>query len=247
MSLPRFFCPTRLAQGESFELPSDVTRHVQVRRLQPGDEIELFDGHGNIALARIESIGKKTCQVCIHAQDYVSKELAGKITLIQAMTSQEKLDWITEKATELGVARLIVVQSKRSIIKLDDERARKRAEHCQRIIESASEQCGRNHLMELHLPETLDNAIKACQNIPKLACLPLPDTVTLNDPGLLKEIRAELACAIFIGPEGGWDSLETQAMVKHGAKTVSLGQRILRTETAGLAAVSALCALLSWH
>ncbi|AWB33671.1 16S rRNA (uracil(1498)-N(3))-methyltransferase [Orrella marina] len=246
MTTARFFCDTRLEHCDTIELPDDVAHHVRVRRLREGEPIVLFDGKGRQAEARISVISKSLCQAKIESSSLVSREISGKITLVQAMASQDKMDWIIEKATELGVTRMIAVQASRSVVKLNSDRASKRAAHGRRLIESASEQCGRNHLMQLLMPHSLKQAIEACKDQPMLACVLSEAALPLTSESLLETVRRHQGCSVFIGPEGGWAPDEQNELIKAGAVAISLGRRVLRTETAGLAAVSALTALQRW-
>lgn len=246
MTIARFFCDTDLERDDTIELPDDVAHHVRVRRLREGELIILFDGQGRQAEARISVISKSSCQARIECSRMVSREISGQITLVQAMTSQDKMDWIIEKATELGVKRMIVVQASRSVVKLNPDRASKRAAHGRRLIESASEQCGRNHLMQLLMPYSLKQAIEACKDQPMLACVLSETALPLGSENLLDTVRSHHGCSIFIGPEGGWAPDEQKELLKAGALAVNLGRRVLRTETAGLAAVSALTSLQRW-
>ena len=246
MATARFYCNTDFSVRDPFELPESVAHHIRVRRLRAGEELILFDGRGNQARARLTSAGKSGHLAQIEDSSLLSLELSGQITLVQGMASQDKMDWIIEKATELGVARILVVQAQRSVVRLSGERAQRRITHSQRIIESASEQCGRNHLMQLLMPLSLDEAIVQCNGLPMLACIPDARTRPLSHESLLEPIRKQRGCALFIGPEGGWDPLEQTKLLTAGAMGTSLGSRVLRTETAGIAAVAALTALLDW-
>lgn len=247
MATARFYCNTDLSVRDAFELPDSVAHHIRVRRLRVGEEVILFDGQASQARARLIQVSKSSCLVQIEDSDRRSLELSGQITLVQGMASQDKMDWIIEKATELGVARVLAVQAQRSVVRLSGERAQRRSAHCQRIVESASEQCGRNQLMQLLMPLNLDEAIRQCAGLPMLACLPDAQTQPLNHEAVLEPIRKQRSCAVFIGPEGGWDTSEQSKLLAAGAIATSLGARILRTETAGLAAVAALTALLDWE
>ena len=246
MTTARFYCNAHLEDGMTLELPGDVAHHIRVRRLREGETIILFDGKGTQAKATLTHLSKAGCHASIDSTGQISRELAGQITLVQAIASQDKMDWIIEKATELGVARLIAVQASRSVVKLARARADKRATHGRRIIESASEQCGRNQLMQLHMPHTLGEALELCRADPMFACLVEEASRSLNDENVLAQIKRQHACSIFVGPEGGWSPEEQNVLLHAGAMPVSLGKRVLRTETAGLAAVSALTALLDW-
>lgn len=246
MANPRFFCGCALDVTDLLDLPETVSHHVRVRRLRVDDVIVLFDGAGTEAQARILQTGKSGCSVQIMSVAQASRELNGHITLVQGMASQDKMDWIIEKATELGAARLIPVQARRSVTRLSDDRARRRTAHGARIVESASEQCGRNHLMHLAMPSTLEEAIDQCEGLTLLACMPGDGAAPIGDRQVLDHIEATHGCAIFIGPEGGWDKTESDLLTHRGAIAISLGQRVLRTETAGMTAIAALVALLGW-
>ena len=246
MSFPRFFCQTPLAANQTIDLPEALTHHaLRVLRLKNNSQITLFDGLGGQYNAKL-LINGKHAQAQLDEKHTPERELAGEITLVQGLASGDKMDWIIEKATELGVARLLVVQAQRSVVRLSGERAQRRITHSQRIIESASEQCGRNHLMQLLMPLSLDEAIVQCDGLPMLACIPDARTRPLSHKSLLEPIRKQRGCALFIGPEGGWDPLEQTKLLTAGAMGTSLGSRVLRTETAGIAAVAALTALLDW-
>ncbi|MFW8566392.1 16S rRNA (uracil(1498)-N(3))-methyltransferase [Orrella sp. 11846] len=246
MKWPRFLCPGELKTEQLLELPETVAHHMHVRRLRLGETITLFNGQGLQAQATLEEIDRRRALVRVFQTEHLSREMLGQITLVQAMTQQDKLDWVLEKATELGVHRVIVSTAKRSVVQLDEKRAQRRLEHGQRIIESASAQCGRNHLMQLIMPVSLTQAITLCDQVPRLALLPDSQALPLNHADLLSEIRAANGCAFFIGPEGGWDLQEIQLLQKAHSHCVSLGPRVLRTETAGLTAVASLSALLGW-
>lgn len=246
MTIARFFFPESFSLDALIELPDDVTHHIRVRRVRAGDDIVLFDGCGHEARARLVCSNKTANQAQILEVSNISRELRGRITLVQALTNQDKLDWVIEKATELGVHQLILVQASRSVVKLDGDRAKRRTEHGRRLIISASEQCGRNELMQLKEPVSLKQALDACGHLPKLAGVVVDSTESLLSPRILQRIAVTRACAIFIGPEGGWSPEEQKLLLASGSYAVQFGRRVLRTETAGLFATSALTALLDW-
>lgn len=246
MADPRFYCPTPVFAEQELELPTSVAHHVRVRRLATGDRVVLFDGRGG-ETAGILRIEDKTTSVSLGQHSPQEAELGGQITLIQALPSGDKMDWIIEKAVELGVHRVIPVAAQRSVLKLSGPRLEKRLEHWRGIITSASEQCGRNRLLELSDPRTLEQALASAGPGLPLLCSPEADQ-TLGKhlqacEGQQKNIHA---LCLLIGPEGGWSPEEVAAATRHGVNKIKFGSRILRTETAGLALVAATTALLGW-
>ena len=150
--MPRFFCQSPLATGQLFPLPAGAARHVQVLRLQPGRGITLFDGAGGEYRAVIDRMGRSEVVVRIGAHDAVERETARPIHLAIGMPANERMDWLVEKATELGAASIQPLSAERSVLKLTGERAAKKQAHWQAIAVAASEQCGRNRVPVLHAP-----------------------------------------------------------------------------------------------
>lgn len=246
MNAPRFFCELPMLEGQTVALPQTVSHHIRVRRLKAGQQVVLFDGQGQQFESTLQFSPDGQALAEITSSNFADRELKGRIVLVQGIASQDRMDWVTEKAVELGVAELIPVAASRSVVKLAGERATKRTEHWRKLIISASEQCGRNQLMQVQPPCDLRQAIRACQNLPKLLCHFSDDHVALTDPELLSTIKTAGAVCIVVGPEGGWDANEVRCWLDAGAMITSLGPRVLRTETAGAAATAALTALLSW-
>jgi 16S rRNA (uracil1498-N3)-methyltransferase len=187
----------------------------------------------------------KTAQVRLGDRNPREAELAGPLTLIQGLPSGDKMDWIIEKAVELGVQRLIPIAAQRSVLKLTGDRLDKRLLHWQGIVISASEQCGRNRLMQILPPQNLEQAL----TIKDLGLVLLCDPAAEEDLSatLLKQQAAVHASVSFlIGPEGGWSNEELQTTRQSKVSSVRFGQRVLRSETAGLALVAATTALLGW-
>jgi 16S rRNA (uracil1498-N3)-methyltransferase len=183
-------------------------------------------------------------------------ELAGEICLYQGLPSGDKMDWVVEKSVELGVNRLIPITAQRSILQLSGPRLTKRLEHWQRIAQAAAEQCGRNRLMQIEAPCSLAQALSAAHAQPSEPSL-RAITRLFCDPQASEDLRFALSqieatldsqhrVELLVGPEGGWSEAEHRLALKSGAKAISFGQRVLRTETAGLALVSATTALLGW-
>lgn len=239
--MPRFYCPTPLAAGLTLDLPDAVAHHLHVLRLQAGDAITLFDGAGGQYQARIDSVDKRRASATIVAHDGREAELPYPLTLAQALPEASKMDWIIEKAVELGVAAVQPLAAQRSVVKLSAERAEKRMAHWQGVIVAASEQSGRNRLAQL----------APLHDFTRWVAHPTTGTRILLSPrgtaSLPAWARAQAPHPVtfMIGPEGGFTSQEEDLAIAHGATVLTMGTRILRTETAGLAAVAALTAL--WH
>ncbi len=235
-------------------LPQEVVHHLRVLRLKTGDVFTLFDGQGHEFQTRL-TVEIKTLSasspICVDltAPTEVNRERKGRITLIQGLATADKMDWVIEKAVELGVHRVIPVTAQRSVLRLDARRAEKKHQHWQRIIQSASEQCGRNVLMQIDSVCTLELALasRLKETHESILWVAHPEGAHPMAECLDNAKKPIQAIDIAIGPEGGWSSQELALFLQSpDAKTLSLGNRILRTETAGLATVSMLGAYLGW-
>jgi len=246
MELARFFCPMTFEAGQTLTLPSDVTHHIRVRRIGAGQSITLFDGVGCEARATLQVVQSKHCEALIGEVSHISREIKGRLTLIQGLASQDRMDWVTEKAVELGIHTLVPTQAARSVVRLDAERAAKRAKHWEKLVQAASEQCGRNQLMTVTAVSTLDAALESVRDEPILLCALTPDAISIGEPNLLNRIATSGVATLMVGPEGGWDEREIAKALRAGATPVTLGKTVLRTETAGVVAAAALSALLRW-
>src|SRR5690606_16429348 len=161
MALPRFFCPVRLQAHHTTDLPPELAHYaLRVLRLKGGAQIVLFDGHGGQYDAVLRTDGKKALAE-VGAHHAIETELPGRITLVQGLPSGDKMDWIVEKAVELGAHRVIPVAAQRSVVQLNAERRAKRLKHWERIAQSASEQCGRNRVMHVAEPMTLEACLSS--------------------------------------------------------------------------------------
>ena len=236
-------CPIDLAlhSGQTVTLPEETANHlVRVMRLREGDTCVLFNGDGHDYSATLTVAGKREVQARIDAVQAVDNESPLAITLLQGIARGEKMDLILQKATELGVAAVIPVNAERTEVKLDAARAEKRLAHWHSVIVSACGQSGRARVPSLVPPQNLQ---AAAQGLPA-------DTLklTLDPQGEHRLASLEAAPAggvvIAIGPEGGWSPRDRQALQDAGFQGLQLGPRILRTETAGLAAIAALQARL---
>ena len=244
MTAPRFYCPDPISGNKTLALPASIAHHIRVRRLAAGCEIVLFDGQGGDITGVLDFDGK-TAQVRLGDRSQQETELGGALTLLQGLPSGDKMDWIIEKAVELGVQRLIPITARRSVLKLSGDRLAKRLVHWQGIVISASEQCGRNRLMQVLPPQDLEQTLTN----KNLGLMLLCDPAAKDDLSatLLKQRAAASAGVSFlIGPEGGWSNEELQTSRQAKVSSVRFGQRVLRSETAGLALVAATTALLGW-
>ncbi len=237
--MPRFHCPQPLAIGASISLPDAIAHHVRVLRLAIGDAIVLFNGEGGEYTATLSDIDKKRADVVVKTFSPREAELSYAVTLAQALPEASKMDWIIEKAVELGAAAIQPISAQRCVVKLNAERAAKKAEHWQGIIASASEQSGRNRLA--HLAGVCDfQQWIAQQNLHRRIILTPRAGQSLSD---WARHHPPQAVALLVGPEGGFTEQEEDAATANDVLPLSMGQRVLRTETAGLAALAALNAV----
>ena len=240
MPNPRFYFPAKLQANNKFELPANLTHYaMRVLRLADGAQLILFDGTGGQYPATLEIHGKKFFANTKQLQD-VECELKGQISLFHGIASGDKMDWIIEKAVELGVHSFFPLTTQRSVIKLSDNRLNKRIAHWQSVAQSASEQSGRNRLMLINKPMSLQQALDIPSKL-KLFCHPA-GTIDLRQSLDLKTTELQ----IFIGPEGGWSDTELSVAEKHQISAIRFGKRVLRTETAGIAITAAVSTLLNW-
>lgn len=228
-----------MALPATIEVGEDVARHLAVLRLQPGDDISLFDGGGGEFAARLAVIGKRSATVELRAFDPVERESPLAVTLVQALATSDKMDLIVQKAVELGAVAIQPVASERATLKLSGDRAQKRAVHWQAIARAACEQCGRNRVPAIG--EVLEFA--------DWLALPAAGSRILMDPGAQATLAALVAASpgqpvhILVGPEGGFSAREVAMAVERGVQAGRFGPRVLRTETAGLAVLAALNAV----
>ncbi|MFV0284350.1 MAG: 16S rRNA (uracil(1498)-N(3))-methyltransferase [Castellaniella sp.] len=240
MPPPRFFCETPLDAGRRIDLPDALAHHaLRVLRLADGAAITLFDGRGGQYPATLRIEGRHA-RAELGAHESHEGELRGRLTLIQGLASGDKMDWIVEKAVELGAAELRPVAAERSVLRLSGSRLDRRLDHWRAIARAASEQCGRNRLMRIHPPAPLAACLETVQG-PALFCHP---EGVLDFRAALTGVRDSLT--LMVGPEGGWAPEELALAQRQGLQGVRFGARVLRTETAGLAMAAAATALLDW-
>ena len=241
MRTTRLFVEAPLRPDCEVELPAGAAAHaVRVLRLRPGDPLTLFNGDGREYAARLITAATRGASVAIDSIAATDRESPLQITLVQAIARGEKMDWIIQKGTELGVARIVPVSTARSEVRLDAARADKRREHWRAVAIAACEQCGRNIVPALDAPVELAAwlAEAAARN---------QGSRWMLSPGAgarPRDLRpGSRTLALAVGPEGGFDESDSSTLFDHGFRGLALGPRILRTETAGIAALAALQAL----
>jgi 16S rRNA (uracil1498-N3)-methyltransferase len=245
MSAPRFYLDQPLALGARFSLPPGPARHAaRALRLAPDDTIILFNGVGGEYTARIERIQKDDVAVSITGFTDIERESRLRVMLAQGISSGERMDYTLQKAVELGVTAIQPIAAKRSVVKLAGERADKRVAHWQGVVASACEQCGRNQVPAVTTPLTLASWLgQASQHLPQ-SVPPASRRLLFLSP-LAKARLADLPAptgtdCLVAGPEGGFEADEIAALHAAGAIPIRLGPRVLRTETAALAALAAM-------
>jgi 16S rRNA (uracil1498-N3)-methyltransferase len=255
--MPRFYCPTPLIPGEPLDLPAGAARHVQVLRLQPGSRITLFNGGPGLEStgefeATVTRMGRSDVQVQVDAHLPVEREATRAVHLVVGMPANDRMDWLMEKATELGVTSLQPLMTERSVLRLSGERAEKKVAHWQSVAIAACEQCGGNRVPVVHEVMTLTAWAKARAQAqvapPTLAGQSLLLSLRAGTQGLRAAVAAlnqaagndTEAITFLSGPEGGLSQTEEDLALACGFIPVTLGPRILRSETAALAALTAL-------
>jgi 16S rRNA (uracil1498-N3)-methyltransferase len=237
--MPRFHCPIPLSIGASITLPDYIVHHMHVLRLSVGDNIVLFNGSGGEYIATLTLIEKKRATAEIKTFSPRDAELPYAITLAQALPEASKMEWIIEKAVELGAAGIQPLAAQRCVVKLNAERAEKKLAHWQGILIAAAEQSGRTRVPHLAEPGDFTSWI-AQQNLHRRILLSPRAEQSLSD---WAKHHPPQAVALLIGPEGGFTETEETMARQHGVLTLSMGPRVLRTETAGMAALAALNAV----
>lgn len=238
--IPRFHCPAlHAAPGSTVALPEQAAHHAaRVLRLRIGDAVALFDGNGSAWQGRIMDVGRSVL-VAIEASAPGIAEPALQITLVQALPSGDKMDWVVQKAVELGVAAIQPVAARRSVVKLDGDRARKRVLHWQEVAIAACEQCGRDTVPAVLPLLDLNHYLTRERKEDERRFLLDP----IGGHRLRDMDRPYGPLSLLIGPEGGLEEGEIDVARSVGFASLQLGPRVLRTETAGLAAAAAMMAL----
>jgi 16S rRNA (uracil1498-N3)-methyltransferase len=234
--LTRVHCAAPLAGGGELALPEAASAHVvRVLRLRAGDAIVVFDGRGVEFRAEIASIARGAVRVRLLEQLVVRPESPLAITLVQAISRGERMDWTLQKATELGASAIAPVMAERSVVRLDARQGEAKFRHWQAVVIAACEQAGRSRLPELMPPASLREHFARAGG---------PESRLVLDPGADAELAAMPSpggsVQLLVGPEGGFDADELAAARAAGYRAARLGPRVLRTETAGIVAMAIL-------
>lgn len=242
MRVPRLYLPQALSAGQTLTLPTDRGHYLtRVLRLQPGNKLILFNGDGGQYQATLANSGARDCRVEVGAFSDKGCESPLPVTLIQGISRGERMELTLRKATELGVCRIQPVTSRRCQVKLDGTRLEKRVQHWQAILASACEQSGRNRLPELLPPTDLARSLAEMATQPADRSGTLALTLDPQAQSSLTDFTGPVpAVSLLIGPEGGLSPEEIEQAARSGFRGVRLGPRVLRTETAPLAALAAI-------
>ncbi|MEJ8812094.1 16S rRNA (uracil(1498)-N(3))-methyltransferase [Variovorax ureilyticus] len=233
--MARIHCAVALASDSSLSLPPGAARHVQVLRMQPGDALTLFDGTGGEYAATVERMGRSDVEVRVGERVAVEREAARAIHLAVGMPANERMDWLVEKATELGVAGIQPLMTAHAVLRLSGERAEKKRTHWEAIAIAACEQCGRNRVPEIHPVQTFANWLAAQSGDSPRFILSLAEGTRPARELAQNDFRHAW---VLSGPEGGLSPIEEKDAISRGFVPLSLGPRVLRAETAALAALA---------
>jgi 16S rRNA (uracil1498-N3)-methyltransferase len=231
----RIYAPGPYQVDADLAIPDTARDHLRARRLRPGDRLILFDGHNRTAEASLERIDKRGATVRIEAVREGNAESPLAVTLVQGMGKGDAMDWVVQKATELGVAAIVPAYTDNSVVRLKGERAARKHEHWQRVAISACEQCGRNTLPRIDAPAPLSEVIGGLAGTTGVV-ISADATRAMSD--LPEPDAASLALAV--GPEGGFSGAELEQFTARGWYACHLGPRVLRMETAALAGLTVL-------
>jgi 16S rRNA (uracil1498-N3)-methyltransferase len=246
MRLTRVHVDAPVTAGKRLVVDGSAANHItRVLRLRSGDALTVFDGRGGEFGARIEEFRKDSVVVTVEEHRPLDRESPLSLTLAQGISRGERMDWVIQKATEIGTSRIVPLFTKRSMVRLDEKQAERKLQHWRAIAIAACEQSGRNKLPELAAPIDFFDVLPAdSPGATRILLSPtgdlriedLPDVGRDVDPGVRPAISNRVT--VLIGPEGGLDDVEQEAALAAGFKAVRLGPRVLRTETAAIAALT---------
>ena len=242
MRLTRVHIDEDLQAGQRLTIEGSAGNHIgRVLRLRVGESVTLFNGQGGEYAASIEEIRRDTVMVTVQERRDAERESPCQIVLAQGISRGERMDWVVQKATELGVARIVPLFTERSVVHLDDKQAARKVQHWRAIAIAACEQSGRNRVPEIAQPvglyALLEQATIPHGTAPRGAALLLSPGAALRIADIAPD---EAGATVLIGPEGGLADLEQETAVKSGFTPVRLGPRVLRTETAAVCALTLL-------
>lgn len=239
--MPRFYCPQPLPLSGLFDLPPEAAHHAaRVLRLREGSRVEMFDGLGNECHGAIAELSGKRVVIGDITVGNIDRESPLQVVLAQALLSSEKMDWVIQKTTELGVAEIQPLDTERSVARLSAERAAKRLKHWRQVSISACEQCGRNVLPTIHAPLDIMawlqqiKGLHGASSVAKFILLPQ------GAASLHSQDKPQGKVVLLIGAEGGFAQVESDSALRCGFTPIRLGARVLRTETAAVAGLAAL-------
>jgi 16S rRNA (uracil1498-N3)-methyltransferase len=235
---PRFFVATGLCAGAEIRLPERAARHCAVLRLRSGDSITLFNGEGGEFAAEIARFSRDGALARVISGRSIERESPLSITLAQCVSSGDRMDLALQKSTELGVARIVPIASVRSVVHLTSERADRRLEHWRNVVIAACEQCGRNRIPEVEGIVEIGAFLSSASVGTGTRLLLAPEA-----PRRLNQLERATVVTLLIGPEGGLAPEEHRHAESSGFVPISFGTRVLRTETAPLAAIAAMQAM----
>lgn len=246
MNLPRFYFDHDLAPSKTVHLTKELAHYMQrVLRLPDQSLVTLFNGKGGEYVACLHYEGKS-----VHAQiqsfDPIERELPWRLSIAQGLATGDKMDWICEKSVEMGATAMIPIAAKHSTLKLSGERLDKRLQHWQRIAQAASEQCGRNRLLQV---QPLHTVLELTQQMgPESQLIFCDPDADIDFPTAINQAAAknQQHWILLIGPEGGWSDEEKKMALNAGAISMRFGARVLRTETAAIALIGAIRGQLGW-
>lgn len=233
----RFHCAVALTENSALTLPPGAARHVQVLRMQPGDALILFDGSGGEFAATVERMGRSDVDVQVGARTAIEREAFRVVHLAVGMPANERMDWLIEKATELGVASIQPLMTAHGVLRLAGERADKKRAHWEAIAIAACEQCGRNRVPLIHPVRPLAGWLGAPADDAARFILSLAEGTRPVRDAMSGDPRAAW---VLSGPEGGLSASEEKEAIARGFAPLTLGLRVLRAETAALAALALL-------
>ena len=219
---------------------SDVNHMKNVLRMRQGEEVTISDGNNRQYLCEIKEYENEQAVLQIVEETSTNTELPSRIYLFQGLPKQDKMELIVQKCVELGVYNIIPVATKRCVVKLDDKKARKKTERWQQIAESAAKQAGRGVIPEVQDVMNFKSALECAKKL-DVVLIPYELAEGMQETKqVISNIKPGQSVGIFIGPEGGFEREEVEMAIETGAKAITLGKRILRTETAGLTTLSVL-------
>ncbi len=235
-----FVTPEQVKEEQIWIEGSDVNHIKNVLRMKIGEELHISDGNNKKYLCEISSISSETVCASIKEELVSDTELPSKIYLFQGLPKSDKMELIVQKAVELGVYEIIPVATKRAVVKLDDKKAAKKVERWNSISEGGAKQSGRNVVPEVKQVMSYKEAMQYAKEL-DVVLIPYELAEGMDETRqVIEAIRPGQSVGIFIGPEGGFETAEVEYALEQGAKAITLGKRILRTETAGLTTLSIL-------